>query len=223
MEDPRDRGGDHSSCSLFLFQFLCFQPFSGDCLLDAPTSALPLPTGLPGRSALYELDQQCKQIFGPGFRHCPNTSAQDICSQLWCHTDGAEPLCHTKNGSLPWADGTSCGPGRLCWDGRCLPEEEVEWPKVSDSHGGRGGGSMARKETAAGKVVWVRAAAWAGLLANGLSMLISKARSPRRLYSEPVEGQVLGSPSLLRLTLTQGHCRLARGVTQPRGRQAFTK
>ncbi|XP_004593334.2 A disintegrin and metalloproteinase with thrombospondin motifs 8 [Ochotona princeps] len=102
----------------------------GDCLLDAPTSALPLPTGLPGRSALYELDQQCKQIFGPGFRHCPNTSAQDICSQLWCHTDGAEPLCHTKNGSLPWADGTSCGPGRLCWDGRCLPEEEVEWPKA---------------------------------------------------------------------------------------------
>ncbi|XP_029771514.1 A disintegrin and metalloproteinase with thrombospondin motifs 8 [Suricata suricatta] len=102
----------------------------GDCLLDAPTSALPLPTDLPGRRALYELDQQCKQIFGLGFRHCPNTSAQDICAQLWCHMDGAEPLCHTKNGSLPWADGTPCGPGHLCWDGRCLPEEEVDRPKA---------------------------------------------------------------------------------------------
>lgn len=103
---------------------------TGDCLLDAPTSALPLPTGLPGRRALYELDQQCKQIFGLGFRHCPNTSAQDICAQLWCHMDGAEPLCHTKNGSLPWADGTPCGPGSLCLDGSCLPEEEVEKPKA---------------------------------------------------------------------------------------------
>ncbi|XP_037363801.1 A disintegrin and metalloproteinase with thrombospondin motifs 8 [Talpa occidentalis] len=102
----------------------------GDCLLDAPTSALPLPTDLPGRSALYGLDQQCKQIFGAGFRHCPNTSAQDVCSQLWCQTDGAEPLCHTKNGSLPWADGTPCGPGLLCWAGSCRPEEEVERPKA---------------------------------------------------------------------------------------------
>ncbi|XP_038520238.1 A disintegrin and metalloproteinase with thrombospondin motifs 8 isoform X1 [Canis lupus familiaris] len=102
----------------------------GDCLLDAPTSALPLPTDLPGRMPLYELDQQCKQIFGLGFRHCPNTSTQDICAQLWCHSDGAEPLCHTKNGSLPWADGTPCGPGRLCSDGSCLPEEEVDRPKA---------------------------------------------------------------------------------------------
>ncbi|KAG8523191.1 A disintegrin and metalloproteinase with thrombospondin motifs 8 [Galemys pyrenaicus] len=121
----------------------------GDCLLDAPASALPLPTDLPGRSALYGLDQQCKQIFGPGFRHCPNTSAQDVCTQLWCQTDGAEPLCHTKNGSLPWVDGTPCGPGHLCWDGSCRLEEEVERPKVrtdspaaGEGRGGRGAGKM---------------------------------------------------------------------------------
>lgn len=113
-----------------LFLFLCSLHFSGDCLLDAPASALPLPTDLPGQRALYDLDQQCRQIFGLGFRHCPNTSAQDICSQLWCHTGGAEPICHTKNGSLPWADGTPCGPGRLCWDGSCRPEEEAEKPQV---------------------------------------------------------------------------------------------
>ncbi|XP_027733367.1 A disintegrin and metalloproteinase with thrombospondin motifs 8 [Vombatus ursinus] len=101
----------------------------GHCLLDAPTAAIPLPSSLPGREALYKLDGQCQQIFGPGFRHCPNTSAQDICAQLWCRTDAAEPLCHTKNGSLPWADGTPCRDGHLCWDGSCLPEEEVMKPK----------------------------------------------------------------------------------------------
>ncbi|KAM5245947.1 A disintegrin and metalloproteinase with thrombospondin motifs 8 [Ctenodactylus gundi] len=103
----------------------------GDCLLDAPSSALSLPTDLPGHRALYKLDQQCKQIFGPDFRHCPNTSAQDICAQLWCHTDDAKPLCHTKNGSLPWADGTPCAPGHLCLDGSCLPKQEVEKPKAA--------------------------------------------------------------------------------------------
>ncbi|XP_036601927.1 A disintegrin and metalloproteinase with thrombospondin motifs 8 [Trichosurus vulpecula] len=101
----------------------------GHCLLDAPTAAIPLPSNLPGREALYKLDRQCQQIFGPDFSHCPNTSAQDICAQLWCRTDAAEPLCHTKNGSLPWADGTPCRDGHLCWDGSCLPEEEVTKPK----------------------------------------------------------------------------------------------
>uniref|UniRef100_A0A8C2YU96 ADAM metallopeptidase with thrombospondin type 1 motif 8 n=1 Tax=Chinchilla lanigera TaxID=34839 RepID=A0A8C2YU96_CHILA len=102
----------------------------GDCLLDPPTSALPFPTDLPGRRALYDLDQQCKQIFGPGYRHCPNTSEQDTCAQLWCQMDGDEGVCHTRNGSLHWADGTPCGPGRLCLDGSCLPEEEVERSKA---------------------------------------------------------------------------------------------
>ncbi|XP_033619900.1 A disintegrin and metalloproteinase with thrombospondin motifs 8 isoform X2 [Fukomys damarensis] len=102
----------------------------GDCLLDAPTSALPFPTDLPGCRALYDLDQQCKQIFGPGYRHCPNTSEQDTCAQLWCQVDGDEGICHTRNGSLHWADGTRCAPGRLCLDGSCLPEEEVERSKA---------------------------------------------------------------------------------------------
>ncbi|XP_021098467.1 A disintegrin and metalloproteinase with thrombospondin motifs 8 isoform X2 [Heterocephalus glaber] len=102
----------------------------GDCLLDAPTSALPFPTDLPGCRALYDLDQQCKQIFGPGYRHCPNTSEQDTCAQLWCQIDGDEGVCHTRNGSLHWADGTRCGPGSLCLDGSCLPKEEVERSKA---------------------------------------------------------------------------------------------
>ncbi|XP_006901803.1 PREDICTED: A disintegrin and metalloproteinase with thrombospondin motifs 8 [Elephantulus edwardii] len=118
-----------SPCSaMYITEFL--DGGHGDCLLDAPTSALPLPTDLPGLRTLYTLDEQCKQIFGLGFRHCPNTSVQDICAQLWCQGESAEPLCHTKNGSLPWADGTPCGPGHRCRDGGCLPEEEAERPEA---------------------------------------------------------------------------------------------
>ncbi|KAI4529958.1 hypothetical protein MG293_019814 [Ovis ammon polii] len=118
-----------SPCSAsFLREFL--DRGYGDCLLDAPSWAMALPTDLPGRRALYDLDQQCKQIFGLGFRHCPNSSDQNTCAQLWCRIDGPDPLCHTRNASLPWADGTPCGPGHLCWEGSCLPKEEVEKPEA---------------------------------------------------------------------------------------------
>lgn len=104
-------------------------PCPGDCLLDAPADPLSLPAELPGQGALYSLDQQCQQIFGKDFQHCPNTTEEDICAQLWCRTGGGEPLCHTKNGSLPWADGTPCKADGLCWDGRCVPQDALK-PQV---------------------------------------------------------------------------------------------
>lgn len=99
----------------------------GDCLLDVPESAMPLPRELPGTK--YSLDQQCQQIFGEEFVHCPNTSDSDICSQLWCQEDGT-PQCSTKNGSLPWADGTSCSLNGTCLHGVCMPTQEVMQPLV---------------------------------------------------------------------------------------------
>ena len=109
-------------------------------MLDAPADPLALPAELPGRGALYSLDQQCQQIFGKGFQHCPNTTEEDICAQLWCRTGSGEPLCHTKNGSLPWADGTPCKAGGLCWDGRCLPRDALK-PQVTGDWGPMGWGS----------------------------------------------------------------------------------
>lgn len=111
---------------------------AGDCLLDAPAKALSLPAELPGRGALYSLDQQCQQIFGKDFQHCPNTTEEDICAQLWCRMGTGEPLCHTKNGSLPWADGTPCKGGGLCWDGACLPQDALQ-PQVPAQLGGTWG------------------------------------------------------------------------------------
>ncbi|KAM6312681.1 A disintegrin and metalloproteinase with thrombospondin motifs 8 [Podargus strigoides] len=114
-----------SPCSaMYLTEFL--DGGHGDCLLDAPADPLTLPAELPGRGALYSLDQQCQQIFGKDFQHCPNTTEEDICAQLWCRTGSGEPLCHTKNGSLPWADGTPCKTGGLCWDGRCMPQDALK-------------------------------------------------------------------------------------------------
>lgn len=100
---------------------------TGDCLLDVPESSMPLPRELPGTK--YSLDQQCQQIFGEEFIHCPNTSDSEVCSQLWCQEDGTSQ-CSTKNGSLPWADGTPCSPNGTCLHGVCMSTQEVMQPPV---------------------------------------------------------------------------------------------
>nr|DBA16646.1 TPA: hypothetical protein GDO54_004020 [Pyxicephalus adspersus] len=117
-----------SPCSaMHLTEF--FYSGHGDCLLDAPVRTLDLPQDLPGTSVQYDLDNQCRQVFGKEFCHCPHTRPEDICAQLWCKIQ-EDQLCHTKNGSLPWADGTPCGNHRLCWDGVCQDEEDILQPKV---------------------------------------------------------------------------------------------
>ncbi|KAG7471373.1 hypothetical protein MATL_G00123970 [Megalops atlanticus] len=116
-----------SPCSArYITEF--FDNGHGDCLLDAPEQTLPLPEELPGQ--VYSLDRQCQQIFGEEFAHCPNTSDSDVCSQLWCR-EGGQPHCSTRNGSLPWADGTPCGSNRSCLHGACAPAHEVTQPKVA--------------------------------------------------------------------------------------------
>lgn len=115
-----------SPCSaLYVTEF--FDNGHGDCLLDVPESTMPLPRELPGIK--YSLDQQCQQIFGEEFAHCPNTSDSDICSQLWCQEDGTTQ-CTTRNGSLPWADGTKCSENDSCLNGVCMPSLEVMQPAV---------------------------------------------------------------------------------------------
>ncbi|XP_038817305.1 A disintegrin and metalloproteinase with thrombospondin motifs 8-like [Salvelinus namaycush] len=115
-----------SPCSaLYVTEF--FDNGHGDCLLDPPESILPLPSELPGTT--YSLDRQCQQMFGEEFVHCPNTSDSDVCSQLWCREEG-KPHCTTKNGSLHWADGTTCATNKSCLHGACMAAHEVTQPKV---------------------------------------------------------------------------------------------
>uniref|UniRef100_A0A670YYJ2 ADAM metallopeptidase with thrombospondin type 1 motif 8 n=1 Tax=Pseudonaja textilis TaxID=8673 RepID=A0A670YYJ2_PSETE len=113
-----------SPCSaMYITEFL--DGGHGNCLLDEPAQPITLPTDLPGQIPLYNLDQQCQQIFGKDFQHCPNATQEDVCSQLWCKLETGEQLCHTKNGSLPWADGTPCGPGKMCLESHCVAQDTV--------------------------------------------------------------------------------------------------
>ncbi|XP_023817474.1 A disintegrin and metalloproteinase with thrombospondin motifs 8 [Oryzias latipes] len=115
-----------SPCSaLYITEF--FDNGHGDCLLDVPETAMPLLQELPG--ARYSLDQQCQQIFGEEFVHCPNSSLSDPCSQLWCQEVGTSQ-CSTQNGSLAWADGTPCSPDRSCLHGVCMSTQEVMQPLI---------------------------------------------------------------------------------------------
>ncbi|KAK1785859.1 hypothetical protein P4O66_003121 [Electrophorus voltai] len=115
-----------SPCSAFYITEF-FDNGHGDCLLDAPENTVPLPMELPGLA--YGLDRQCRQAFGEGYSSCRNASADEACTQLWCQRAG-QATCTTRNGSLPWADGTPCGPDRTCLDSVCTASEEVMKPKV---------------------------------------------------------------------------------------------
>ncbi|XP_076867970.1 A disintegrin and metalloproteinase with thrombospondin motifs 8 [Brachyhypopomus gauderio] len=105
-----------SPCSaLYVTEF--FDNGHGDCLLDAPDQTLPLRDEPPGRA--YGLDRQCQQAFGEQFARCPNAPDDQTCIQLWCQETG-KLQCTTRNGSLPWAEGTPCGEGRSCRAGNCI-------------------------------------------------------------------------------------------------------
>lgn len=91
---------------------------SGDCLLDPPEKALPLPAEPAGHA--YGLDRQCQQAFGEEFTQCPDAPEELMCAQLWCREEG-QPHCTTRNGSLPWADGTPCRANATCLGGMCAP------------------------------------------------------------------------------------------------------
>lgn len=116
-----------SPCSaLYITEF--FDNGHGDCLLDSPEKTLPLPADLPGLT--FGLDRQCQQAFGEEYTRCPNAPEDQACMQLWCREEG-KTQCTTRNGSLPWADGTSCGEEKRCREGSCVSsflEETGEMP-----------------------------------------------------------------------------------------------
>uniref|UniRef100_A0A9L0R4A0 A disintegrin and metalloproteinase with thrombospondin motifs 1 n=1 Tax=Equus caballus TaxID=9796 RepID=A0A9L0R4A0_HORSE len=87
----------------------------GECLMDKPQSPIQLPSDLPG--TLYDANRQCQFTFGEESKHCPD--AASTCTTLWCTgTSGGLLVCQTKH--FPWADGTSCGEGRWCVNGKCV-------------------------------------------------------------------------------------------------------
>uniref|UniRef100_A0A8C8SR18 A disintegrin and metalloproteinase with thrombospondin motifs 4 n=1 Tax=Pelusios castaneus TaxID=367368 RepID=A0A8C8SR18_9SAUR len=93
----------------------------GHCLLDKPREPLRLPAPFPGSD--YDADRQCQLTFGPDSRHCPNLHPP--CSSLWCTGRiNGNFMCQTKH--FPWADGTACGQGKACMNGRCISKVEMK-------------------------------------------------------------------------------------------------
>ncbi|KAG6923516.1 ADAM metallopeptidase with thrombospondin type 1 motif 4 [Chelydra serpentina] len=93
----------------------------GHCLLDKPREPLRLPAPFPGSN--YDADRQCQLTFGPDSRHCPNLHPP--CSSLWCTGKiNGHFMCQTKH--FPWADGTACGQGKACMNGRCISKVEMK-------------------------------------------------------------------------------------------------
>lgn len=94
--------------------------------MDKPHKPIQLPSDLPG--TLYDANRQCQFTFGDESKHCPD--AASTCTTLWCTgTSGGLLVCQTKH--FPWADGTSCGEGKWCMNGKCVNKTEKKHYDVS--------------------------------------------------------------------------------------------
>ncbi|CAF4874494.1 unnamed protein product [Pieris macdunnoughi] len=122
MSDLRhtEKGFRWSPCSVQSFHHF----LNGDtatCLYNSPHEDDSLPRVLPGR--LLTLDAQCRKDRG--------TSAcfkdERVCAQLFCF-DAASGYCVAYR---PAAEGSPCGDGQYCINGRCITENENIIPDYS--------------------------------------------------------------------------------------------
>ncbi|KAL7029241.1 hypothetical protein ACKWTF_006164 [Chironomus riparius] len=122
MSDLRhtERGFRWSACSVQSFHHF----LNGDtasCLHNAPHEDEALGRQLPG--TLLSLDAQCRRDRG--------TSAcfkdERVCAQLFCF-DASSGYCVAYR---PAAEGSTCGDGQHCLDGKCVAENENIIPDYS--------------------------------------------------------------------------------------------
>lgn len=105
-----------------------FDDGNAECLLDAPQQPLLGPEELPGQS--YDAVRQCRLAFGPEYTVCPG---MDVCSRLWCAViRQGQMVCLTKK--LPAVEGTPCGKGRICLQGKCVDKTRKKHYSASN-HG----------------------------------------------------------------------------------------
>ncbi|XP_029434046.1 LOW QUALITY PROTEIN: A disintegrin and metalloproteinase with thrombospondin motifs 5 [Rhinatrema bivittatum] len=108
-----------------------FDDGHGDCLLDQPRKQILGPEELPGQT--YDAMRQCKLAFGPEYMVCPG---MDVCARLWCAVvRQGQMVCLTKK--LPAVEGTPCGKGRICLQGKCVDKTKKKYYSTTN-HGNWG-------------------------------------------------------------------------------------
>jgi len=115
MSDLRhtERGFRWSSCSVEQFKHF-LNGETATCLYNYPHENQLLPRVLPG--TMLTLDEQCKRDRGT------NACFKDarVCAQLFCF-DSASGYCVSYR---PAAEGSQCGDGQVCRNGKCTAELE---------------------------------------------------------------------------------------------------
>ncbi|KAH9498027.1 hypothetical protein DERF_013954 [Dermatophagoides farinae] len=122
MSDLRhtERGFRWSTCSVEQFKHF-LNGETATCLYNFPHENQLLPRVLPG--SMLSLDEQCKR--DRGTNACFKDSR--VCAQLFCF-DSASGYCVSYR---PAAEGSSCGDGQICRNGKCLAEMENIIPDFS--------------------------------------------------------------------------------------------
>ncbi|KAL0123318.1 hypothetical protein PUN28_005686 [Cardiocondyla obscurior] len=109
-----ENGFEWSSCSINAFYDFITEE-RAKCLYNEPvTMGAPITRVLPG--TLMSLDDQCMKALGT-----PACNKQDasVCIRLECEYPGIEGFCRA---SAPAAEGSSCGDGLICLNGKCVLE-----------------------------------------------------------------------------------------------------
>ncbi|XP_017485526.1 PREDICTED: A disintegrin and metalloproteinase with thrombospondin motifs 7-like, partial [Rhagoletis zephyria] len=139
-----------SNCSRkYITQFL--DQGLGNCLDNTPTAVKKYvyPALPPG--VLFDAERQCRLQFNltdSDLDASSCTSMNEICSALWCRVNGE---CVTN--MRPTAPGTSCGDGKWCQNGKCVPIEQAlpingnwgNWSQWSECSRTCGGGVSTQK------------------------------------------------------------------------------
>ncbi|XP_015184026.1 PREDICTED: A disintegrin and metalloproteinase with thrombospondin motifs 1-like isoform X2 [Polistes dominula] len=126
-----ENGFQWSNCSIQAF-YTFLNEERAKCLYNKPVRGPPLPRILPGK--LMSLDYQCKKVHGHGTRACnPDHTA---CIRLDCLVPGTTRAC---TAIAPAAEGSSCGNGVFCLNGKCVLEgsymksdDKKSWSKHFD-------------------------------------------------------------------------------------------
>ncbi|XP_067126705.1 A disintegrin and metalloproteinase with thrombospondin motifs like isoform X1 [Centruroides vittatus] len=115
MSDLRhtDRGFQWSACSVQQFKHF-LQGETAVCLYNYPHDNQILSRVLPGTT--MSLDDQCRK--DRGTTACFKDAR--VCAQLFCY-DTSSGFCVSFR---PAAEGSTCGHGQVCRDGRCVGETE---------------------------------------------------------------------------------------------------